>query len=99
MNVAMTVNGVPLAPYFGPYDKVLQNACPVCGKRTLTVDSLDLHMGVSKLKCCSCGAWGSSWYDEFSKTPQGQWVNDPGEMAWHSLCNYVKRVADELAAD
>ena len=88
------VNGVPLAPYFGPYEEVVQRACPVCGERTLTIDTSHPIDG-PRLLCCRCGAWGDAWSDDFISPG----VTNPGDRAWISLQNYTKRVADELAAD
>jgi hypothetical protein len=93
MKVVMMVNGVPLAPFFGPYEEVIQRACPICGKKTLTMDTT--RATDDRLLCCSCGAWGSSSYADFYSGAS----TDPAERAWFSLQRYTKRVADELAAD
>lgn len=96
------IPGLVLGPYPSPYGEVIQRACPICGKRTLTMDHLKMYLGFPRLLCCSCGAWGSAWYDEYSKAELDTGDLYPaaiGERAWQSLQNYGKRVADELIKD
>lgn len=88
------IPGLVLGPYPSPYAEVIQRDCPCCGKRTLTMDHARKHRGSPRLLCCSCGAWGSAYPDAY-----GPWDYEPGERAWHSLKNYMRRVADELAKD
>jgi len=87
-------HGLVLGPYPSPYAEVVQRECPVCGKRTLTMDHLRKYEGWPRLLCCSCGVWGSAYPDRYVN-----WDDAVGKRAWDSLQNYGKRVADELIKD